>query len=245
MTDKHDPREFFGKYHEAYGTSARHARGKDLDLLLAGLQLQPQESALDVATGGGHTALRLAEQGLRVTVADITPEMLADTVKRVAARGFGVDAVEAPAESLPFPQNTFDVVTCRRAAHHFDDVSRFLQETHRLLKPQGRVGISDMTGSGANIAWLNHLERLRDSSHHCALSPDAWYGELVSAGFSEITMHLIEEPMSFTEWLAPVPIDTADAIRALSFLREAAPREFVRGETFVKRRIIIWGRCPD
>ncbi|PSR21445.1 MAG: methyltransferase type 11 [Sulfobacillus acidophilus] len=245
MPDRRDPREFFGKYHEAYGTSPGHARGQDLDVLLTGLGVQQGESALDVATGGGHTALRLAEKGLQVTVADVTPAMLVDTVNRLNSGGFQVEAVEARAESLPWTDGTFDVVTCRRAAHHFDDVPGFLREAFRVLKDQGRIGISDMTASGEHILWLNHLEQLRDPSHHRALSPDEWYAQLVSIGFHRIELHLMEEPMSFAQWLAPVSVDSEDGARALSFLQEDAPWEIVRGQTFIKRRIVMWGcRMP-
>jgi ubiquinone/menaquinone biosynthesis C-methylase UbiE len=241
MADRSDPREFFGKYHEAYGTSPGHARGEDLDILLAGLDVQRGESALDVATGAGHTALRLAEHGLSVAVADVTPAMLTDTVGRMAANGYAVDAVQAAAEALPWGDGTFDVVTCRRAAHHFNDVSRFLYEAHRLLKARGRIGISDMTGSGEQISWLNHLERLRDPSHHRALSPDEWYAQLVASGFQRVTLHVMEEAMTFAQWLAPVSADSQDGARALSFLQQKAPQEFVRGPMFIKRRIVMWG----
>lgn len=242
MEDVKDPREFFSQHHQAYGTSPRHARGQDLNILLSGLAGQKGERALDVATGGGHTAIKLAEQGVEVTVVDITVEMLDDTLKRASERNLEVTAVTAYAEQLPFSERAFDIVTCRRAAHHFRDVSQFVRESHRVLKPGGRLGISDMTGSASGVDWLNRLERLRDPSHNRAMASDAWYGELVSAGFGQIEVRLLEEPMSFTEWLSPVVPESADGARAMQFLSESdAPLEFVRGDRFIKRRIILWG----
>ncbi|MDA8206514.1 MAG: class I SAM-dependent methyltransferase [Thermaerobacter sp.] len=240
MTEIQDPREFFSKHHQAYVTSARHAHGHDLDLLISGLVPRAGEKGLDVATGGGHTAIRLARAGVQVTVADITSEMLTDATTLAAAEGLAIAQVEAYAESLPFLDGTFDIVTCRRAAHHFRDVAAFLREARRTLSRSGRLGISDMTGSLHGIEWLNRLERLRDPSHHRALAPDVWYEMLVAAGFSNITLLLIEEPMSFDQWLSPVTADTEDGARALDYLRQNPPAEFVRGSMFIKRRVLIW-----
>ncbi len=241
MVDPKDPQTFFSQHHAAYVTSRRHARGKDLDILIEAMSPKPGESALDVATGGGHTALRLAGEGARVTVMDITPEMLQDTLRQAEERGIHMDAVKADAKAFPFSDASFDLVSCRRAAHHFHDIGAFLREAYRVMTPSGRLGISDMTGSVEAIDWLNRLERLRDPSHFEALSVDAWYQQLVLAGFKDINVRLLEESMPFEEWLEPVTPDSQDGAAALQCLREAnAPFEFVRGTTFIKRRLIAW-----
>ena len=246
MPDPEDPRKFFSAHHHAYVTSPRHARGQDLSVLIAGLEPQAGQRALDVATGGGHTALRLAESGMEVTATDITPEMLQDALALASERGLRLIAVEAPAEALPFPANHFHRVSTRRAAHHFRDVPRFLEEARRVLVPGGRLGISDMTGSAAGIDWLNQLERLRDPSHYQAWDPDAWYRALVAAGFVNIVLRLSEEMMTFLEWLTPVEPGDPNGRAALHFLSHPdAPYEFVRGQTFVKQRILIWAEKPE
>lgn len=243
MSDVKDPREFFAKHHQAYVTSARHARGGDLIRLVEGLAPKPGDAALDVATGGGHTAIRVARTGALVTIADITQEMLTDAVNLAMQEGLTLTPVEAFAESLPFADGTYDIVTCRRAAHHFRDVGVFVREVRRVLRPGGRVGISDMTGSTHNVGWLNTLERLRDPSHNRALSPDEWYAHLVAAGFTVSEIVLSEEPMTFEEWLSPVAVDSSDGRRAIAYLRRSdAPQEFVRGTTFIKRRILLWAQ---
>lgn len=242
LSNPRDPREFFSRHHQAYVESPRHARGHDLEALVAGLKPRAGEAALDVATGGGHTALKLAEQGVRVTALDITREMLDDTVKRAAARGLTVSAAEAYAESLPFAAASFDIVTCRRAAHHFRDIQAFLTESYRVLKPGGRLAISDMTATAGGVDWLNRLERLRDPSHHRAWSFDAWYEGVLAAGFHHIMVELTEEPMEFQDWLAPVAPDSREGTAALELLNTpGAPVEFVRGQTLIKRRLLLWG----
>src|SRR5262249_33969752 len=75
-------RETFSRSAEAYVASPVHAAGDDLARLLALAAPRPTDRALDVSTGGGHTALALAAHVARVTASDLTPRMLA------AARAF-------------------------------------------------------------------------------------------------------------------------------------------------------------
>ena len=71
-------------------------------------------TALDVATGGGHVARRLREAGFEVVTTDRRPACSPTSICR--------------AEDLPFADGSFDVVACRVAAHHFDDVAAAVRE---------------------------------------------------------------------------------------------------------------------
>lgn len=239
-----DPRKFFAQHSQDYAQSPRHARGADLDRLLDGLHPSPADVALDVAAGTGHTALNLAKRGVTTTALDITPEMLQEAAQEAERQGLKLTIVTAAAESFPLSDATFDMVTCRRAAHHFRDVGAFLSECFRVLKPGGRLGISDMTASLAAIDWLNQLERRRDPSHNHALSPDEWYAHCVRAGFTNIVIELFEEPMTLTEWLSPVRPHSAEGQAALAFAQTSPPSELVRQDTFIKRRILLWAHRP-
>src|SRR5256885_6394520 len=112
---------------EAYRTSPTHREGDDLDALVEWCDPGPRVRALDVATGGGHVAGRLAEAGCRVTTCD-------------AAGGMAPDVV-CPAEHLPFADRNFDVVACRIAAHHFADVAAAVREMARVARR--RVVVED------------------------------------------------------------------------------------------------------
>ena len=92
---------------QLYRDSEAH-RGEDLDLVVE--WSEGAETALDVATGGGHVARRLREAGVNVVTVDSAPGMQPDVVSR--------------SEDIPFADETFDLVVCRVAAHHFDDVLR-------------------------------------------------------------------------------------------------------------------------
>lgn len=163
---KSDPVRFFSRHHAAYRTSASHRAGADLARLIERLDLPPASYILDAATGTGHTAIKLASFGHRVTGIDITPEMLAEARALAAESQVSCEWLLGDVSRLAFPDASFDAVTCRRAAHHFLDVPRFLRESFRLIRPGGRLGITDMTAPETAIAALNRLETLRLSLIH-------------------------------------------------------------------------------
>src|SRR5947207_174991 len=124
--------EQFGATAAHYLTSKPHAKGKSLERLVELVQPQPAWRALDVATGAGHTAYAFAPHVARVWATDITEEMLAVVRDEIGQRKLGnVRVAYAKAESLPFEDQTFDLVTSRIAPHHFDSIADFLDEERR------------------------------------------------------------------------------------------------------------------
>ena len=93
---------------------------------------------LDVACGTGVLSRRLAESGASVTGIDLAPPMLA--VAR--ERSEGIAYMEASADALPFPDDSFDVVTCQQGLQFFPDRPAAMAEMRRVLRPGGRVVIA-------------------------------------------------------------------------------------------------------
>ncbi|PLX95467.1 MAG: SAM-dependent methyltransferase, partial [Desulfuromonas sp.] len=120
-TSKEMSRDQYSQVGDAYVRSQTHATGVDLDDLLDMVQPQKDWQVLDVATGGGHTALTLAPHVQQVIAVDLTPNMV-ETARKFVCDEKGQSNVAfqlADAENLPFENGSFDLVTCRIAAHHF------------------------------------------------------------------------------------------------------------------------------
>jgi SAM-dependent methyltransferase len=165
---------------DAYRRSREHSEGWDLDLLVdwaAG-----SKTALDVATGGGHVARRLREEGLDVVSSDPSPGMQPDVI--------------APAEAQPFEDASFDVVACRLAAHHFEDVEAGTGEMARVAREL--VLVVDNLWMGEDD---EEASRLRDPSHVRNYSAAEWRALFAGAGLVVDEERLGERRIEFAPWL--------------------------------------------
>jgi ubiquinone/menaquinone biosynthesis C-methylase UbiE len=183
---------------EAFRESPAHREGPDLDLLVEWCEPGHDVKVLDVATGGGHVARRLREEGCTVVTVDPAPGMQPDVV--------------APAEDLPFADGSFDVVTCRIAAHHFQDVRKAVAEMARV---SGRLlVIEDNVFRGEHV---EEAERLRDPSHVRCYSEAEWRELVIEAGFEVEQLEHFPRRQSFDAWLARVetPPEAAAQVREL------------------------------
>ena len=194
--------EQFGKTAASYLTSAPHALGKSLERLVALTSPQKRWRMLDVATGGGHVAYTFAPHVERVWATDITQEML-DLVKGEAQkRGLAnVRTAYAKAEALPFEGESFELVTCRIAPHHFDSIADFLDQVRRVLKPSGLFALVDNVVPDGSVGdYVNAFERLRDPSHLRAWTMAEWRAALKAHGFSIGHAEQLFKQMEFKSW---------------------------------------------
>lgn len=97
------------------------------------------EVILDMAGGTGDIAFRMVPSGAQITVADINPDMLAVGIARAAKRHIdGLVWTEANAETLSFPDRSFDAYTIAFGIRNVTDIAAALAEAHRVLKRGGR-----------------------------------------------------------------------------------------------------------
>ncbi|HWA09763.1 MAG TPA: methyltransferase domain-containing protein [Opitutaceae bacterium] len=177
----------FDRQSDRYGKSHILADTADVVAALRDVAVPAGGAALDVATGGGHTALQLARLGWRVTAGDIAPRMLENARKLAAEAGFAVEARLFPAEEMPFPDGSFDLVTARVAPHHFSSPEQFVAEVARVLRPGGRFLLIDGSvpdNDPATEAWLHEVEKWRDPSHGRFLSRAVWESFVRARGFT-------------------------------------------------------------
>lgn len=213
----------FGARADRYRTSALHAAGPDLDLLLEWLDPRPAERALDVACGGGHVTLALARTGADVDACDLTPAMLDVSAALLAEHDCTATFTIADAEALPYADDTFDIVTCRIAAHHFSDAFAFFEEVARVLKPGGRFGFQDqaLPPEGTSAVLTDAFERTRDASHHQSYSIDGWATLITRAGLVVEHTEIIDKPHDFADWTQRQDCDEATIAKLSEQMAEA------------------------
>lgn len=227
----------FGKNAANYATSSVHAKGNSLTRLVELVQPKSDWVMLDIATGAGHTAAAFAPHVARVIATDITPEMLVETDKLASGKGLAnIETRIADADALPFPDASFDAVTCRIAPHHFPDIAAFVSEVARVLKPGGVFGLVDNVAPGVETtpefdepalrdadAAYNAFEKLRDPSHGRALHSGAWRDIVTRNGLRiEAVEHLVK-PMEFDAWCRNMSVDAATAATLRAMLGAATP----------------------
>jgi len=233
----------FGAFAATYATSRAHAKGNSLFRLIELVTPQPHWIALDIATGAGHVALGLAPRLAHVVASDLTPQMLA--VARGLARERGIlnmSVAEMRAEALPFADATFDLVTCRIAPHHFDDVGKFVAESARVLRAGGVFGLVDNISPDASIMAgdvsalsaaaddYNTFEKLRDPSHVRCLTLTEWRDLVARAGLKQHCVEILDKPMVFGPWTDQQNVEDRVRREMMSMLRNGSAgfRSFMR-----------------
>jgi SAM-dependent methyltransferase len=133
--------------------------------------LDPDMIVLDVACGAAHASEVAAPHVRQVIGIDLTPALLALGADRLRAANItNVLLQEGHAAALPFVDESFDLVFCRTALHHFPDPERCVVEMARVCRPGGRVVVSDMIAPSVQVRdAFDDLHRRIDPSHVRAL----------------------------------------------------------------------------
>ncbi len=215
----------FGPRAKAYVESAVHSQGADLEAIGA-LAQNCAELALDLGAGGGHVAYALARHARRVIATDLSSEMLAAVARTAREKGLSnIETVEAPAEHLPFEDETFDFVASRFSAHHWRDFDAGLREARRTLKRGGRAAFVDVYAPGQALfdTHLQAIELLRDHSHVRDYTCAQWLDALARSGFAIDACRTWRLRMDFPSGLraCKLPQENVKAIRALQIAASA------------------------
>jgi ubiquinone/menaquinone biosynthesis C-methylase UbiE len=205
---------------EAYRRAEEQREGADLDLLVEWCEPAEGVTALDVATGGGHVARRLREEGCEVVALDPSPGMQPDVIAR--------------AEDLPFPDGSFDVVVSRIAPHHFSDVDVAIAEMARVSSRL--VLIEDTLYTDEQV---EQAEKLRDPTHIRSYTEDEWRSFLTEARLEVEQVDFVEKTHPFEAWLARTGCTGAEAERVRQLLSERTTPD---GSAWTDTKILLKAR---
>jgi SAM-dependent methyltransferase len=194
--------------------------------------LAPGETVLDLGSGGGIDVLlsakRVGPTG-KVYGLDMTEEMLALALRnRDEAGASNVEFLKGYIEEIPLPANTIDVVISNCVVNLSIDKPRVFAEMYRVLRPGGRIGISDVVADDD----LTHAQRGERGSYvGCiagALSFSEYEAGLREAGFVDISVTSTGEPLpgihdaivKATKGPEPEPGGTAVTRRAMPLVEQ-------------------------
>jgi arsenite methyltransferase len=181
-----------------------HPGGFGLTRRLArALDLRPGQAVLDVACGPGATACLLASEfDVHVQGVDLGASSLARAGRLAATRGLGerVHFKLGDADDLPFDDRVFDAVVCECAFCTFPDKAKAATEFARVLRPGGRLGISDVTLDRARLdpelaTLAGHVACIADArpaAEYAMLFGDAGLDVIVSERHDEALAAMID-----------------------------------------------------
>ncbi|MEO8955780.1 MAG: class I SAM-dependent methyltransferase [Ktedonobacteraceae bacterium] len=219
--------DYFSRTAESYVASFSHKGGGDLQRLLEIGEWNTDQYALDIATGGGHTALAVAPLVAQVMVSDLTPRMLEKAREFLLAQGVANAQFQvADAEHLPFGDGTFDRVTCRIAAHHFPAMLQAVKEVARVLKTGGLFLLIDcMAPSDAELdTFDNTVEKWRDASHGRSCTKEEWQDFFTQAGLRVEQMEFFRRTHDYDDWTLRSQLPNNEKAQLEQFIVESKPR---------------------
>jgi ubiquinone/menaquinone biosynthesis C-methylase UbiE len=251
-------REQFGRAAEGYVRNRGFAQGDDLAEAAKLLKPTQEDSLLDVACGGGHTALYFAPLVRSVVASDLTMQMLKKAQEYISEEG-GVENVtfrEADAEDLPFPAGAFTLLTCRIAPHHFPDVPRALREFFRVLRRGGRMVLIDtLLPEDEEIAeFYQTMEKMRDPTHIRAYTEKEWVAMAQEAGFTVHATKIFPKTHDFQEWAKRAGLNREGVQRLNRFFIQSSAKvhDYFQIETFAgevesytDRKLLLYATRPE
>jgi ubiquinone/menaquinone biosynthesis C-methylase UbiE len=237
----------FGQRAAFYSTSPAHTDPAVLSRVVALASPQPEWLTLDIATGAGHTAFALAPRVHSVVGTDLTPEMLAESGRLRDERELtNVVFSLADVHDLPFRPAIFHLVTCRRAAHHFSDIQRALNEMHRVLGRGGRLVIDDRSVPEDDFVdrCMNELDRYHDESHVRQYRASEWRDMMETQSFAveAIERYTKHRPLgALTEGVSSENVGKIRGVldRLTSAQREALQLRDVEGEPHLNHWYVL------
>lgn len=196
-------------------------------------------SVLEVGCGVGITACHLARTvGCPVTSVDLNETMVGWARRRVQREGLAgrITFLVADAQDRPFPGDSFDVVISESVTAFAPDKARAVAEYLRVLKPGGRVGLTEASWVKAPppADLVAFLSRAMDGA--VFLDPDDWRALLEQAGFADVhgEVHRLTAASQFASDLSGQGWrDIADRFRAMGdfirqYLTDADVRRYAR-----------------
>jgi ubiquinone/menaquinone biosynthesis C-methylase UbiE len=136
--------EYDAKWGIDFGATGQQQVRSKLAKALGGLGGETFDDALEIGSGTGYFSLNLVQLGVigRLTATDISPGMLDRLARTAESLDLEVETVETEAETLPFEDESFDLVFGHAVLHHIPDLEKAFAEFRRVLRPGGAIAFA-------------------------------------------------------------------------------------------------------
>jgi SAM-dependent methyltransferase len=178
--------------------------------LIGELGVHPGERWLDIATGTGAIALRVARKGAEVTAQDFAPRLIATARRFAEAEGLAITFDVGDCQALPYADGSFDVVSSSLGAVFAPDHHAVAHELARVCRPGGRLGLVSWRPGGDSEKFHRIIARFSPPPPAGVGSPFAWgrpayVEELLGKAFT----------LAFHGGVSPMHGDSPEALRDL------------------------------
>jgi len=201
------------------------------------LELQPGETVLDLGSGGGIDVFLAAKSvgaSGHVIGVDMTPAMI-ERARRNAEKGgyANVEFREGRLERMPVADSSVDAVTSNCVINLVPDKAVVFREIARVLKPGGRMVISDLILDGRLPAAIENDVLAYVGCIAGAAQREAYFGQLQAAGLGEV--EILRDADSLSQWADSAP-EEATALAERTGVKPEEVLGKVRSVTFRARK---------
>ncbi len=218
-----------------FGAIAREIGAPGAERFVARIGLDPGARVLDIACGTGNVTIPLARRGAMATGLDMTPHLLAEARARAAREDLRVRFDEGLAETLPYPDGSFDVVVSMFGIMFSPLPETAATEMARVLRPGGQLALANWTPSGFSGKMSAVVGRYLPPPPQGTISPFLWGEEAtvrdrLKSGFDAVETRVVAVPWELQR-------NTVDA--AEFFTKNAGPIQLALGRLDAQKQTAL------
>lgn len=176
----------YNRYAQFYDEKLEYLDSFEKNEVLPMLGNVKNKKILDVGAGTGRMAVRLAKSEAEVTAIDVSENIL----KILAKKNRNIKIIVGDAEKLPFTDNKFDIILATFLIVHLKELKYFLKEAYRVLKPEGKILITNINQKKPPKLKTRDGDITIESYYH---RPEKVIGEMINQKFQVEEDLLVEE----------------------------------------------------
>lgn len=215
-----------------FGAIASEIGAPEAERFVAGIGLEPGARVLDIACGTGNVTIPLARRGATVTGLDMTPHLLEEARVRAVREGLRIRFDEGLAETLPYPDGSFDVLVSMFGVMFSPLPATVVWEMARVLKRGGRLVLANWTPSGFTGRMSAVSGRHLPPPPQGTISPFLWGEEATVRDRLKPCFDAVETSVVPVSW----ELQRSPASSAEFFAKNAGPIQLMLGRLDVPKQ---------